>query len=124
LLALRLVRYARQAQDAQAGSELVEDLFARYFLRGENIGDPQTLRRALLECGIAMPQDEADAPLHHELPWLPRLRDPQEPGTRGITGVPHFVFNAEHALSGAVPAQVLLQEMRRALSTATRTSGP
>ena len=115
LLAHRLVRFARQAQGALAAAKLVEDLFTRYFVRAENIGDPQVLRLALLECGIATP-GEADAPLHHELPWLPPLTDPQEAPQRGVTGVPYFVFNGRQALSGAVPAAVLLQSMHAALA--------
>jgi predicted DsbA family dithiol-disulfide isomerase len=123
LLPLRLVRFAQLAQGAQAASTLVESLFARYFLRAENIGDPEVLRQALQECGIATP-GAADTALHHELPWLPPLRGPQEAPARGITGVPHFAFNGERGVAGAVPAALLLQEMRRATSTATQTCEP
>ena len=114
LLAHRLVRFARQAQGAQAAADLVENLFTRFFVRAENIGDPQVLRQALLECGIAVPGG-AQAPLQHESPWLPPVRDPHEPAQRGITGVPHFAFNGRPALSGAQPPAALLQAMRLAI---------
>ena len=113
LLALRLVRYARQAQGPLAASSLVEDLFARYFMRGENIGEPKVLRQALQECGIAAPDGEAEVSLHHDLEWMPALRDPQEPHEPRITGVPYFAINGLQGVSGAVPASVLLQGMRR-----------
>jgi predicted DsbA family dithiol-disulfide isomerase len=113
LLALRLVRFARQEQGPAAASGLVENLFTRYFVQAEDIGDPQVLRHALLECGIATP-GEADAPLHHELDWLPPLHDAREAAQRRVTGVPYFAFNGKQAVSGALPPAVLLQAMRLA----------
>jgi predicted DsbA family dithiol-disulfide isomerase len=114
LLALRLVRFARQAQGAQAASKLVENLFARYFVQAGNIGDPQVLRQALKECGITTPDGDG-ALLHHELAWLPPLRDPQELPQHGVTGVPYFAFNGKLAMSGAQPPAVLMEAMRRAM---------
>ena len=115
LLAHRLVRFARQEAGAAAAAALIDQLFTRYFLRAEDIGDPQVVRQALQECGIATP-GPADAPLHHALPWLPPLRDPQDPAPHGGGGVPHFVFNASYAVSGAQPPALLLEAMRRALA--------
>jgi predicted DsbA family dithiol-disulfide isomerase len=82
-------------------------------VQADDIGDPQVLRQALLECGIATP-GEADAPLHHELDWLPPLHDPREVAQRRVTGVPYFAFNGKQAVSGALPPAVLLQAMRLA----------
>jgi predicted DsbA family dithiol-disulfide isomerase len=113
LLAHRLVRFARQEAGVAAAAALIDNLFTRYFLQAEDIGDPQVLRQALQECGIATP-GPLDAPLHHELRWLPPLHDPQDPPHHG-GGVPHFVFNASYAVSGAQPAALLLEAMRRAL---------
>jgi predicted DsbA family dithiol-disulfide isomerase len=115
LLAHRVVRFARQEAGAQAAAALIDNLFTRYFLRGEDIGDSRVLRLALLECGIAAP-DPVVSPLHPGAQWLPPLHDPQEPQPRGGLGVPHFVFNGGHSLSGAQPPAVLLQAMRRALA--------
>ena len=117
LLAHRLVRFARQEHGALAASDLVENLFTRYFVQAENIGDPRVLRQALLECGVVTP-GEAGALLHHELPWLPPVRDAQQPAQRSATGVPHFVFNERQEVSGAVPPAVLLQAMRSACQPA------
>jgi predicted DsbA family dithiol-disulfide isomerase len=115
LLAHRLVRFAREAHGADAASRLVEDLFTRYFLQGEDIGDAQVLRAAVRACGIATPGD-ADAPLHHELPWLPAPQAPEDAFHGGGTGVPHFLFDEALALSGAHPPEVLLEAMRRAIA--------
>jgi predicted DsbA family dithiol-disulfide isomerase len=115
LLAHRLVRFAREQQGAQAASALVENLFTRYFVRAENIGDAQVLREALAECGIATPGG-TEAPLHHDLDWLPRLEDGQPSSMRGATGVPHFVFDGALPISGAVPPAALLRSMHRALA--------
>jgi predicted DsbA family dithiol-disulfide isomerase len=110
LLAHRLVNFARRQAGAGAASALIENLFARYFLRAENIGDPRILREALDDCRIGTP-GPADAPLRHELAWLPPLQHAPHPG-----GVPHFVFNDTLAVSGAVPPATLLHAMRRALA--------
>lgn len=113
ILAHRVVQFARQHQGADAASALVEDLFSRYFLQGQDIGDPLVLREALQACHIETP-GRPDALLRHDLPWLPQL--PQESFDGGGTGVPHFVLGGKFAVAGAHPPAVLLQAMRRALS--------
>lgn len=116
LLGHRLVRFARQAQGAEAASALVEELFTRYFVQAEDIGDARVLRQALQACGIATPGADDEA-LHHDLPWLPPLVDAQAPMPRGVTGVPFFVFSGRQAVSGAVPAGVLVRGMQAALGS-------
>lgn len=115
LLAHRVIRFARKECGAQAASALIDNLFTRYFLQGEDIGDSRVLRLALLECGISAP-DPVASPLHHDAQWLPPLRDPQDPQPLGGLGVPHFVFKGGHSLSGAQPPAMLLQAMRRSLA--------
>ena len=115
LLAHRLVRFAREQQGAGAASRLVESLFTRYFVQGQDIGDAGVLREALSACGIATPGGE-HAALHHDLEWLPALDDGPEASLRGATGVPHFVFDGTQAAAGAVPPAALLRAMYRALA--------
>jgi predicted DsbA family dithiol-disulfide isomerase len=115
LLAHRLVQFARQSQGAGAASNLVESLFTRYFLEGEDIGDPQVLREAARACSVDLPVPQ-DAPLQHDLPWLPAMPGPQAAGREAATGVPHFQFNGVAAASGAHPPAVLLRAMRRVLA--------
>ena len=113
LLAHRLVRYARQEAGAGAATVLVENLFPRFFHAGEDIGDARVLREAMLASGIALP---ADAGLSHESPWLPPVFDARNLPDRSGSGVPHFIFNNSHDVSGAVSPAVLLQAMRYALA--------
>lgn len=115
LLAHRLVGFARQEAGAGGAAALIDKLFARYFLEGEDIGDPQVLRQAALECGIELPSQATDVPLRHDLPWLPPLHGDQEAPRRGVAGVPYFTFNGGQGISGAVPPSALLHVMRRAL---------
>ncbi|SPA18319.1 putative thioredoxin, DSBA oxidoreductase family [Cupriavidus taiwanensis] len=119
LLAHRLVRHARQQAGAGVAGLLIEELFQRYFLRAENIGDPQVLRQAAASCGIALPE-HADRTGGHDLDWLPSVHDPLDPPARAGLGVPCFVFNGTHSVSGARPPEVLLQTMHQALARAKR----
>ncbi|NML42510.1 DsbA family oxidoreductase [Ramlibacter sp. G-1-2-2] len=113
ILAHRFVQFARQHQGADAASALVEDLFSRYFLQGQDIGDPLILREALQACGVETP-GRPDALLRHDLPWLPQLSQ-ESFGSTG-QGVPYFVFCGAFAVAGAQPPALLLQAMRRTLA--------
>ncbi|UIF84666.1 DsbA family oxidoreductase [Cupriavidus sp. UYPR2.512] len=117
LLAHRLVRLARQQAGPDAAAALIDDLFTRYFLRAENIGEPRVLRQAAANCGIAIP-DPGDAGGHRDLDWLPSLGGPEEASLRTGLGVPHFVFNGTHSVSGSRPPAALLEAMLRALARA------
>lgn len=117
VLAHRLVRFARQQAGTQAASALIGNLFSRYFLRAQDIGDPHVLRQALEECGIATPGPAGD-PVQHDLDWLPALRDAEDPPLRSGLGVPHFIFNGTHSVSGARPPDTLVAGMRQALARA------
>ncbi|WP_455287400.1 DsbA family oxidoreductase [Cupriavidus necator] len=117
LLAHRLVRLARQQAGADAAAALIDELFTRYFLRAENIGDPLVLRKAATTCGITIP-DQGDASGHRDLDWLPSLWAPEEPLVRTGLGVPHFVFDGTRSVSGARPPAALLEAMLQALARA------
>lgn len=117
LLAHRLVRFARQQAGSQAAAALVDNLFTRYFLRAQNIGDGQVLSDALIECGIDVP-DLAGAPVRHDQEWLPPLNGPEDSPPRAGLGVPHFIFNGTHSVSGSRPPEALLEAMQRALARA------
>ncbi|MBP0619459.1 DsbA family oxidoreductase [Cupriavidus consociatus] len=117
LLAHRLVRHAVNQAGPDTASALLDELFTRYFVGAENIGDPQVLRRAAAACGIALPDASAnDGP--PDLDWLPPLHDPEQRALRAGFGVPHVVFNGTHSVSGARPPMVLVEAMQRALARA------
>lgn len=117
MLAHRLVRFVREQDGAAAAATLVDNLFTRYFMRGANIGDGHVLREALTECGIQSPLEQG-APVQHDMDWLPPLNGPDDPPPRAGLGVPHFVFNGTHSVSGSRPPAALLEAMLRALARA------
>jgi len=119
LAAHRLLRAASLAGGPEVVPALIEELFTRYFQRGENIGDARVLRDAARACGIAQPDATADDAAFE---WLPPLHDADALASPPPFGVPHFRFNGGHDLSGAQPPAVLLDVMRSALAGERRPS--
>jgi predicted DsbA family dithiol-disulfide isomerase len=101
----RLIRFAGKGGNGQ--DKVVEALFEAYFVEGQDIGmiatlseiaetngfDPEEVRAFLLS-------DEDQAAVTAEDAWGRDL---------GIQGVPCFVLERRHGLSGAHPPEVLLQ---------------
>jgi predicted DsbA family dithiol-disulfide isomerase len=91
-----------------------ERLMAAYFTDGEPISDPETLARLVAEVGVdpeaaravAFSDRHGDAVREDEL-LAARL---------GIQGVPFFVLDRRYGVSGAQPAEVLLEAVERAWS--------
>ncbi len=100
----RLIRHAggQRLQDA-----VVQALFDAYFLRAEDIGDREVLVAAAAEAGLDAAATRAFLASDAEAEAV-RAEDL---GARqaGINGVPCFIFNGRHALSGAQPPEVLFQ---------------
>jgi predicted DsbA family dithiol-disulfide isomerase len=101
---------ARGAQDA-----LVEALFRAYFLEGVDL----TARENLVAIATGAGLDRADVEA-----WLDDKNARDRAGAEdqrareiGIEGVPFFIFNGRVALSGAHPAETLLEAMRQAEAT-------
>ncbi|MBV8501344.1 MAG: DsbA family oxidoreductase [Paucibacter sp.] len=89
-----LLAQARVEQGEGAVQSLIEALFEAHFFGGANLGDPDTLACIAREHGIEPSEQAALSP--YPLPG---------------SGVPVFVFNGREVLSGAQPAQVLLEAM-------------
>ena len=103
---------ARGRQDAMA-----EALFRAYFLDGVDL----TSRDNLLKIAASAGLDRAAAE-----EWLDNTEAREAAAAEdararenGIEGVPFFVFNGRLAVSGAQPAEVLLDAMKQAQATAT-----
>jgi predicted DsbA family dithiol-disulfide isomerase len=93
-----------------------ERLFRGYFTEGEAIGDRDTLVRLLAEVGI--PESETQAVLDSER-YVDEVRaDEAEARALGINGVPFFVIDRRYGVSGAQPAEVLLQILDQAWAEA------
>jgi predicted DsbA family dithiol-disulfide isomerase len=97
----------RGVQDA-----VKERLFLATFTEGEPISDSETLVRLVSEVGLDA--DEARAVLAEDR-YAAEVRHDEEQAQRlGITGVPFFVIEGKYGVSGAQPAEVLLQVLERA----------
>ena len=95
----RLLACTAQQQPEQHEA-LLNALFEAYFVQGLNIGDDQVLASLAQAQGLDSTEAEAfDAPALWSMP-------------DGANGVPLFVFNQRHAVSGAQPPEVLLAAMQ------------
>lgn len=100
----RLIRWAGSLgrQDA-----MVQSLFDAYFLRGEDIGDLNTLIAAAADAGFD--PTEARAYLQSDLDREAVRNEDAHARRIGIQGVPTFIVNGKYVLSGAHPPEVLFQ---------------
>jgi len=100
----RLIRWARSAGVEDA---VIEKIMAAYFENNAFIGDPEFLKKVATDAGM-------DGDLIEEL--LATDRDEElikaeidNAQQIGVQGVPFFIFNGKHAVSGAQDANVLIQ---------------
>jgi predicted DsbA family dithiol-disulfide isomerase len=88
-----------------------ERLMRGYFTEGERIGDPETLVRLVSEVGVDA--DEARAVLASDR-YADAVREDEDLARRiGINGVPFFVLGRRYGVSGAQPADALLQALEK-----------
>jgi predicted DsbA family dithiol-disulfide isomerase len=96
-----------------------ERLMRAYFTESEPIGDPDTLVRLIAEIGID--PGEARAVLEGDA-YADAVRAEEELAHRiGIQGVPFFVLNRRYGVSGAQPAELLLQALQKAWDDGPRS---
>ncbi len=100
-------RLIRRAGPEGKQDALVEALFRRYFLEGEDIGETAALLDAAKEAGIDPAGLEAFLAGTEESESV-RGEDALARRT-GIQGVPTFIFANRYALSGAHEPEVLVQ---------------
>jgi predicted DsbA family dithiol-disulfide isomerase len=91
-----------------------ERLMRAYFTEGEAIGDRETLVRLAAELGLdAREALEGDA-------YADAVRADEELAARiGIRGVPYFVLDRRYGVSGAQPAELLLEALGKAWDART-----
>jgi predicted DsbA family dithiol-disulfide isomerase len=89
-----------------------ERLMAAYFTEGEAISDPETLARLVAEAGVD--PDEARAVAFGDRHGDAVREDELLAARLGIQGVPFFVLDRRYGVSGAQPAEVLLEALQRA----------
>ncbi len=100
-----------------AGVHGVQDALKERFLRaylteGEPIGDPAALQRLTVDAGL--PEDEVREVLLTDRYAEEVREDERTASALGISAVPFFVVDRSIAASGAQPAELLLELLRRA----------
>lgn len=104
----RLIRLAAQHDKQNAA---VEALFHAYFIEGQDIGD----RQVLLAIAGALGLGSDPAAWFDSAAESDTVRDEHRSARRlGISGVPFFLFERRHALSGAQPVDVFVQALHTA----------
>jgi predicted DsbA family dithiol-disulfide isomerase len=87
-------------------------MFRAHFTEGEAIGDRETLVRLGTELGLD--PEEVRATLASDR-FAADVREDEAVATRiGIQGVPFFVLERRYGVSGAQPADVLVQALEHA----------
>jgi len=103
----RLLHHAA-AQGKQL--ELKERLLLATFTEGEPVADRDALARLAKEVGI----DDAEEVLASDRYSDDVRADEQQATAYGISGVPFFVVDGKYGVSGAQPADLLVQVLERA----------
>lgn len=97
----RLIRWARSAG---AQTPVVEALFERYFVKGENIGDRDLLLDVAEEAGM---EREIVARLFAEDADRDRVAAEEATAREiGVNGVPTFIIAGRHVVTGAQPPEM------------------
>jgi predicted DsbA family dithiol-disulfide isomerase len=101
---------------------LKERLLRAYFTEGEAIGDPGALTRLGGDAGLD--PDEVRAVLAADTYARDVRSDEERARALGIHGVPFFVLGGRYGLSGAQPAEVLLQSLDQAWADLEQRADP
>jgi len=110
-------RLLQLAADRGVQSEAEERLMRGYFTESEPISDPETLVRLVAEAGVDA--DEARATLQSDA-YTDAVREDETLAARiGIQGVPFFVLGRRFGVSGAQPAELLLEALQRSWEALT-----
>ena len=109
LNAHRLIHHAGPSgkQDAMA-----EALFEAYFLQGADLSSDDTLADIAVRAGFD--RNEISAYLARDEDKALIEDQDQHARSLGVEGVPFFIFNRRYAISGAQPAETILDTMMKA----------
>lgn len=89
-----------------------ERFFKAYLIDGESIGDRDTLVRVAAEAGLD--PEAARATLESDAYAREVRADERRAAALGISGVPFFVIDEKYGISGAQPADVILDALEQA----------
>lgn len=96
------------AEDQDHGDAMADALFRAYFTEGQDVSD----RVVLISCAarIGLDGERAGVLLDDGTEYMSAVQKSQEEARRqGVTGVPCYVFEKRRAVTGAQPADVLIQ---------------
>jgi predicted DsbA family dithiol-disulfide isomerase len=107
-------RFSHFAKQNGKQNEAEEKLFQAYFTDGKNIDDYSTLIQLATEIGL----DAATlkVALENGMYADEVKKDVYEAQQVGVRGVPFFVFNRKHAVSGAQESQLFLQTLAKSFA--------
>jgi predicted DsbA family dithiol-disulfide isomerase len=97
----------RWALESGVQEKVSEELFRRYFVQGEDIGDFTVLREVAEAAG--MDGAEVSARLERGQDFEAVAAEDERARSMGINGVPCFIFEGKYALSGAQDPSVFHQ---------------
>ena len=89
-------------------SALKERLFRAYFSEGQSLSDRPTLARLASDVGLDASEVLSTDAYSQEVRF-----DEQQAASLGINGVPFFVLGGRYGVSGAQPADLLLNALER-----------
>jgi predicted DsbA family dithiol-disulfide isomerase len=108
----RLLHLALAEGGSSGQAELKEALLAAYFVRGENLGDHDVLRKVAVDVGLdparvddVLASDEYADAVHADI---------AQARAYGATGVPFFVVDQKYGVSGAQPTELFSELLDRA----------
>lgn len=105
-------RLIQLAKTKDLGDEMEEALFKAQLTELKNIDDMETLTEIAVSLG--MNQDEVAERLASDAFEHAVKKDEMEARSIGVQGVPFFVFNNKHTVSGAQSPEVFLQTLEKA----------
>lgn len=105
-----LLYWADQAPNIDQNA-LAERLFAAHHCASEDLGDPAVLARIAGEAGMDPMTVAADLRAGKDEDRVQALA--AEARQAGVSGVPFFIFDRQHAASGAQPPEALLEILDR-----------
>ena len=116
----RLIRWSRTTGSQTA---LVNQLFVRYFERGEDLGD----RDLLIEVGESVGMERDVVQRLYEGDADRELLETEEKTAReiGVNGVPTFIVAGKHVVTGAQPPELwvnVLDELKEQAEEAQKTA--
>ncbi len=113
-------RLIHLAADRGLQAELADRLFRAYFTEQASVFDRDSLTE--LATGVGLDRDEVLAVLAGDRYADAVQTDQEMARVLGATGVPLFVLDRRYGVSGAQPAEVMTEALRRAWSDSSPTS--